>query len=290
VSGYTCPNGHSSASADYCDTCGAPIASADPVGGGPGGGGAHAVDPGRPGSSAIPGPGPSPRPGPGPGSGAGVANPPAEAGSTGAPGGVPGPKPCPHCGTDNADDALFCESCGFDFTTGTPPRPTEPPSSLDIDVNAGQAQAMSPAPPPVAPAIEPASVVEIWVDPDWHSAQESDVAAPSPGLPVVAPLTAQSVLVGRRSVSRGINPEVDCGSDIGVSRRHAQLTTDGQRWWVEDLQSANGTYVGPASGPLPTAPLPAGRHELADDDRIYVGAWTRLVVRDATPEERAGTA
>ena len=66
------------------------------------------------------------------------------------------------------------------------------------------------------------------------------------------------------------------------------LTTDGQRWWVEDLQSSNGTYVGPASGPLPTDPVPAGqRRELSEDDRIYVGAWTRLVVRRATPEERA---
>lgn len=152
------------------------------------------------------------------------------------------------------------------------------------------AAAPVPAPTPVAPAIEPAFVVEIWVDPDWHEAQESDVACPSPGLPTVAPLRAQSVLVGRVSVSRGITPDVDCGTDIGVSRRHAQLTTDGQRWWVEDLQSANGTYVGPASGPLPTAPIPAGRHELADDDRIYLGAWTRLVVRDATAEERAGIA
>ncbi len=268
MSGYTCPNGHSSASADYCDTCGAPIEPAAPpdgAGGAPAGG--SAVAPGR--TGAPPQGAPTTQPGPD---------------------GTAGPKPCPHCGTDNADDALFCESCGFDFTTGTPPRPPDPASSLDIDVNAGQAQAMSPAPPPVAPAIEPASVVEIWVDPDWHAAQESDVPCPSPGLPAVAPLTAQSVLVGRRSLSRGINPEVDCGSDIGVSRRHAQLTTDGQRWWVEDLQSANGTYVGPASGPLPTAAIPAGRHELADDDRIYVGAWTRLVVREATAEERTGSA
>jgi len=74
-----------------------------------------------------------------------------------------------------------------------------------------------------------------------------------------------------------------------VSRRHAQLSTDGTRWWVEDLGSSNGTFVGPASGPLPTDPLPTGqRRELAEDDRVYVGAWTRLVVRRATEEEQAG--
>jgi hypothetical protein len=76
-----------------------------------------------------------------------------------------------------------------------------------------------------------------------------------------------------------------CGYDFTTG---AQLTTDGQRWWVEDLQSSNGTYVGPASGPLPVDPIaPGTRHEFSEDDRVYVGAWTRLVVRRATPEERA---
>jgi hypothetical protein len=32
--------------------------------------------------------------------------------------------------------------------------------------------------------------------------------------------------------------------------------------------------------------VPAGqRVELADDDRVYVGAWTRIVVRQAAPGE-----
>ncbi|GAB2599132.1 hypothetical protein GCM10027269_63460 [Kribbella endophytica] len=179
-------------------------------------------------------------------------------------------------------DALFCESCGYDFTTGTMPRPA---SSLDL----GPSTAQPPLPP--APQEVAEWVVERWVDPDWYAVQQSDDPCPSPGLPVVVPLTEKSVLVGRPSRSRGISPEVDCGDDTGVSRRQAQLTTDGQRWWVEDLQSSNGTFVGPASGPLPEDPVPPGqRRELNADDRIYVGAWTRLVVRKATPEEQAGQA
>jgi hypothetical protein len=134
-------------------------------------------------------------------------------------------------------------------------------------------------------------VAEVWVDPDWYAGQESDEECPSPGLPVVVPLRAQSLLVGRRSVSRNIHPDIECASDVGVSRRQAQLTTDGQRWWVEDLQSSNGTYVGAASGPLPEDALPPGqRRELVEDDRIYIGAWTRIVVRRATPEEQSGQA
>ena len=157
----------------------------------------------------------------------------------------------------------------------------------------------APAPLGLGATVDPAGarpsrvewVAEVWVDPDWYAEQESEDPCPSPGLPVVVPLPQQSVLIGRPSVSRNIHPDVDCSGDTGVSRRQAQLTTDGQRWWVEDLQSSNGTYVGPASGPLPTAPVPPGqRRELAEDDRVYVGAWTRLVVRRATPEEQAGAA
>ncbi|NEA34187.1 FHA domain-containing protein [Streptomyces sp. SID13031] len=186
---------------------------------------------------------------------------------------------CPNCSEPAASDALFCENCGYDFTTGTMPRAA---SSLDLGT-----------PPPVPPAPQAVAdwVVERWVDPDWYEVQQSDDPCPSPGLPVVIPVIAKSVLVGRPSKSRGITPEIDCGDDTGVSRRQAQLTTDGQRWWVEDLQSSNGTFVGPSSGPLPEDPISSGqRRELNTDDRVYVGAWTRLVVRKSTPEEQAGQA
>jgi FHA domain/Double zinc ribbon len=245
----TCPNGHTSESADYCDTCGAPIPSAS----------AAPAPPAASGTPAAP-----------------------EAASAVAAEAAPAvaAKECPNCGDDATPDALFCESCGYDFTTGTMPRATASPGA-----------AATPEPAPVPPPVQVEWVVERWVDPDWYAAQDADDPLPSPGLPVVVPLTAKSVLVGRPSRSRGITPDIDCGDDTGVSRRQAQLTTDGRRWWVEDLQSSNGTYVGPASGPLPTTPLPPGqRQELAEDDRVYVGAWTRLVVRRATEAEAAGQA
>ncbi len=238
----TCPNGHTSDSPDYCDTCGAPISSSAPP--------AEVQE-------AAPAKAPAP---------AGVLE-------------------CPNCGEDAAPDALFCENCGYDFTTGTMPRATTP------DTPATPAAPPDPAPVPAPPPVKIEWVVERWVDPDWYEAQQADDPCPSPGLPVVVPLTSKSVLVGRPSKSRNITPDIDCGDDSGVSRRQTQLTTDGQRWWVEDLQSANGTYLGPASGPLPTTPVPPGqRKELEEDDRIYVGAWTRLVVRRATPAEAAGQA
>ena len=72
------------------------------------------------------------------------------------------------------------------------------------------------------------------------------------------PCSNTSLLVGRESKSRDIHPDVDCGTDNGVSRRHAQLTTDGTRWWVEDLGSSNGTFVAGAVDPLPKTPIEVG--------------------------------
>jgi hypothetical protein len=198
----------------------------------------------------------------------------------------------------NTADALFCEGCGYDFTTGTMPREATSTNALDLGAapapapaGAAQPAVPDPVPPSTAPAVDVEWVAEVWVDPDWYAEQASDERCPSPGLPMVVPLRTQSLLIGRSSKSRNIHPEIECSSDIGVSRRQAQLTTDGQRWWVEDLQSANGTYVGAASAPLPTDGLtPGQRRELALDDRIYIGAWTCIVVRRATPEEQAGQA
>ncbi|WP_405069185.1 FHA domain-containing protein [Kribbella sp. NBC_01510] len=239
----SCPSGHPSVSTDYCDVCGLPIGVAA-----------------TPAAAQVPAPA--------------VAAPAPATTAT-----APAAQTCPNCSEPAATDALFCENCGYDFTTGTMPRQA---SSLDLS---------TPPPVPAAPKEVAEWVVERWVDPDWYAVQQSDDPCPSPGLPVVIPLNEKSVLIGRPSRSRGISPEVDCGDDTGVSRRQAQLTTDGQRWWVEDLQSSNGTYVAPAAGPLPEDPIvPGQRQELDPDDRIYVGAWTRLVVRKSTPEEQAGQA
>jgi len=302
----TCPAGHRTSADDYCDTCGLPIE---------------------------------------PGQGSDAPAPPA------APPAAPAGAQCPNCGTVNAPDALFCEACGYDFTTGTLPRTATPPAVEPVEtpapaeappVETPPLAAPADAPAPVAeaaapvveaaapvvesadapaPVVEPAEappaepwevapdpspgpvtphgsrllhpqpttvewVAEVWIDPDWYATQGSSDPLPSPGLPELVPLRATSALIGRVSISRNIHPDIDCDPDTGVSRRHAQITTDGTRWWIEDLESANGTFIGSSAGPLPTMPIGRGRVEFAPDQRLYVGGWTRIVIRAATEDEQ----
>lgn len=232
-----CPNGHRSGDAEWCDTCGAPIGGS---------------------------PDPTPVP-PSAESGAPAAH---LAGLRAAPSARP-QIDCPHCGLSNDTASLFCEQCGYDFTTGqAPPQP---------QVGA------APGEPPSIPDSTVKWVVVVEVDQAWYGLKGSlaDQPCPSASSSTVM-LTQHTALVGRSSQSRGIHPEIALDGDNGVSRRHAQLVRDGDDLVVIDLSSTNGTYVVP-TGSEPnddTTAVVAGLPTLLHDgDRVYVGAWSRLTVR-----------
>ena len=139
---------------------------------------------------------------------------------------------------------------------------------------------------PVARALAEANiwVVELVVDREWYDEQEGTAPLPSETEPALIALRTPSALIGRRSPSQNPTPEIDCGNDGGVSRRQAQLSSDGKRWWIEDLGSVNGTYISSledqdAGAGFPDTPIEIGtRHPLDPYDRIYLGAWTRLTL------------
>ncbi len=263
----TCPQGHTSSTEDFCDVCGAPIAAA----------GTPESTAGAPGSTA----------------GTPATSSPPD-GSAAAGDGGPHTT-CPNCQAQNAADALFCEDCGYDFATGQLPPPAAvpdpvsgvlvPPTGVASGVTSPGGAAVS---PPDLAGVE--WVAEVWVDPDWFASQQAEGACPSSGLPTVVPLKGTEALIGRRSKSRSLTPDIDCTGDGAISHRHATLTLAGEQWSVEDLVSTNGTFVGRPDGTFPSDPIAAHEpHALADDERIYLGAWTRIVVRRATAQEQAGS-
>jgi len=267
---YTCPRGHASQDADYCDECGAPI---------------------------------------GPTVGLRPATGPLDGGTPAAPatnGSAPEAPACPRCGTAKA--GRFCEVCGHDFllasiaprggllpatapaATGAPGPTAAPGPAADITLMADQGTASGTTLTGTATAGADRGAPGQWrltatPDPAYHARMQAEAepgTAPIP-FPAYCPerrfvLTGRQALIGRRSRSRGIEPEIDLTgppADPAVSHTHALLLVQpGGGLAVVDLDSANGTYVNDDPEPV-EANVPVA---LADGDRIHVGAWTTLTV------------
>lgn len=163
---------------------------------------------------------------------------------------------------------VFCESCGYDFASGSLPE--------GVADNSGQ----------VSEADATPVHVKITVDPDFFAASVGDVDLTLPDPlpdPQIVPLAGIRILIGRTSTSRGIFPEIDVQSvtdDPAVSSRHAMLerVVDGS-WTLTDLGSTNGTFMTAEADPAidPGIALP-----IAPGTSIYLGAWTRIELNEST--------
>ncbi|WP_371615922.1 FHA domain-containing protein [Streptomyces sp. NBC_00454] len=93
------------------------------------------------------------------------------------------------------------------------------------------------------------------------------------------PLSGGQITIGRRRASTGESPDIDLSvppEDPGVSHQHAVLVQqpDGS-WAVVDQNSTNGTTInGGEESIQPYVPVPLG-----DGDRVHVGAWTTITIR-----------
>ncbi len=170
---------------------------------------------------------------------------------------------------------------------GPPPSPTAPltvpPDPAPTQLATGSSP---PTPTEASPAVPPAAATwtaVVAADRAYYDSVQAvnDQDAGS----IVFPdrfterrfqLSGTEVHIGRRSVSRRIEPEIDLTgppTDPGVSRQHAVLTAGPDRSWsVTDLGSPNGIRVNGRD----VRPHEAVR--LRDGDRIHLGAWTVITI------------
>jgi hypothetical protein len=170
---------------------------------------------------------------------------------------------CPVCQAPRAGQ--FCEDCGHDFTASAPLPTAGPPGPV----------------PARWEAVAGADRVHF----DRVVAEGGPDAA---GLvfPPYCPersfaLSGAQVRIGRHSRSRDSAPEIDLSGppqDPGVSHLHAVLLAQADGGWnLVDPGSANGTLVNDQTVKVnvPVA-VRAG-------DRIHVGAWTVITLRESLP-------
>jgi len=257
-----CPNGHDSASDDFCDTCGMRIGGSPPPG--------------------------SPVTGSSPASGAPSSAWPDPAAPVSA-------EPCPRCGT--ARSGQFCEACGYNFAgprftpSASPaqqyssgaPATTIPPTSAASPVPSSPPPREAPPSASSFPYPQATWTAVVGADRTYYE-QVQAVTGPE-GAAVAFPsycaerrfqLVGNQMRIGRRSVSRGLSPEIDLTgppADPGISRLHAVLIAmpDGG-WAVLDPGSANGTLVNGSEVGV------GDQVALHDGDRINLGAWTSITV------------
>ena len=155
------------------------------------------------------------------------------------------------------------------------PVPAAPARSVSIPAAPVAAPAVAPTPPP-APALESApSTTMIYPARAWPDASVEAPPAPEPPREVVTitlaghahPITSRSFVIGR---SRECDLRV---TDGNASRRHAEIVQEGSVYVLVDLGSTNGTEL---NGRRVT------RHELADGDRITIGATDLVFSRSSS--------
>ena len=135
---------------------------------------------------------------------------------------------CPSCGKKHRPGTLFCTECGVYLPTGGTLRTTPLPTDQL----------------PKSPTMPPEAVSS--TDDSQQPLRSLLIEMLETGRQVELP-AASEVLVGRKDIVHGIFPDLDLtpdgGLNKGVSRRHAKIFQRGGKFYIEDVGSANGTFL-----------------------------------------------
>jgi hypothetical protein len=151
---------------------------------------------------------------------------------------------CSNCQSKQFDGTIFCADCGASMA---------PASRRETTMSLGQRDPSGDLAP--NPVIEPAPE-------PLPSGPRITLVIMNSGRRISLDI-GDDLLIGRKDNARGIFPDVDLGLDggydAGVSRRHAILSHQSGAFTIEDLGSANGTFVnGQRLAPETTTRLQSG--------------------------------
>jgi len=176
---------------------------------------------------------------------------------------------CPYCQHELLEGTVFCPECGAGLggaDEAGPPSSPEPAA-----VQAQQTATLSgPAPKPAG------GKTTAHIAPT-----QLRLLVLNSGRTIPCPM-GEVLLVGRADPGAGVFPEVDLSQDngymAGVSRRHARIIRRGDDFFLEDLNSMNGSFLNRNKLPAHTA-VP-----FQDGDEIRLGNLVlRVIVEELRP-------
>ncbi len=147
---------------------------------------------------------------------------------------------CPQCGTPTPPEGTFCSQCGFPLKTEE--NKNIPQETKEIN------QKITPLPIQTVSLFHEQTSTKLEINPDL-------------------------LIIHIGKPNEHIPPDIDVSafpnSEI-VSRSHADLKIEGESYLIEDVGSANGTYIN-------NLPLSKGdRHLLRSGDRIALGKDNKM--------------
>jgi FHA domain/Double zinc ribbon len=207
---------------------------------------------------------------------------------------LPATKGCPSCGVSVQLDATFCGQCGHSFNAAVS---TAAPEAAAVALPATVLTNNEPIPTPIVHPPAAIETVAVTPSPAMPAAEISSptsvpmpvatpVAVVTPPIPVATQIQQAAYQLFHLQTNKDIElpphlsvvligkpneqspPDIDVSgfpcSEV-VSRIHANIRVEGANYYLEDLGSANGTYVNHnmlAKG---------NRHLLRTGDRIGLG-------------------
>jgi len=188
---------------------------------------------------------------------------------------------CQTCARENPNGSQYCDECGVKLY-----------GNKEVKSDAPNFQPKYPETPifrgaNVTSIGIPAIVEEIKSDDDF----DQDSNSPKKGvhskliiergeaIGTEFTLSTEESFIGRWDADNGIFPDVDLDAydpEAKVSRRHARVLLQGEKYFIEDLGSTNGTFVNRGR-----RLIPGSKQVLNDNDEVIVGkTFLRFYIND----------